>query len=137
MNWDEIEGRLYRTRESDDDLNKMLFAKAFGWSYPLVGAAYHHFHDLTREYGKTDFTGDAEAAFVLARRVLEKARFRIDVREDKSAEVAMSGQDFEEWNPGIYYVVKTAPSLPLAICRCAFQIMKEMSEKSGDKELIG
>lgn len=137
MNWEEIENRLNSSKASEDDLNQILFAEAFGWSYPLVGAAYHHFHDLTRESGKTDFTGNAEAAFVLARRVLEKARFRIDVREDKSAEVAMSGQDFEEWNPGIYYVVKTAPTLPLAICRCAFQIMKEMSEKSAGKDLIG
>lgn len=137
MDWEEIENRLASSKASEDDLNQILFAKAYGWSYPLVGAAYHHFHDMTRQSGKTDFTGDAEAAFVLARRVLEKACFRIDLREDKVAEVAMSGQDYDDRNPGIYYVVKTAPSLPLAICRCAFQIMKEMSEKSALKERIG
>ena len=136
-NWDEIETKLHSAKSSEDDLNKMLFANAFGWSYPLVGAAYHHFDELTRQYGKTDFTGDAEAAFVLARRVLEKARFRIDVREDKSAEVTMSGEDYEEWNPGVYDVIKTAPSLALAICACTVEIMKQMSQKSDAKDLIG
>jgi hypothetical protein len=137
MNWEEIATKLRSAKGTQDDLNKLLFAAAFGWSYPLVGAAYHQFHDMTRESGNTDFTGNSEAAFVLARHVLEKARFRIDVREDQTAEVAMSGEDGNEWNPGVFYVVKTAPSLPLAICQCTLQIMKEMSEKSSDKVLIG
>jgi hypothetical protein len=137
MNWETIETKLLTAKLSEDHLNEMLFAKAFGWSYPLAGAAYHHFNDLTRQSGKADFTGDAEAAFVLARRVLEKARFRIDVREDKSAEVDMSGEDYDEWNPGIYHVVKCAPSLPLAICACTVEIMKQMSQKSETKGLIG
>lgn len=133
-NWNEIEDRLHSAKSSDDDLNKMLFAEAFGWSYPLVGAGYQHFDQLTREYGKTDFTDNAEAAFLLARRVLEKARFKIDVREDKSAEVTMSGDDYDDWNPGFYEVVKTAPTLALAICYCAVEIMKQMSAKPAPVE---
>ncbi|MDW9481760.1 hypothetical protein GOB57_24230 [Sinorhizobium meliloti] len=129
MKWEEIEARLHDARSSDDNLNRMLFAEAFGWSYPLAGAAYQHFEQLTRETERTDFTGNSEAAFALARRVLEKALFRIEVREDKSAEVNMSGQDFDEWNPGIYDVTKTGPSLALAICSCALEIMKQMAEK--------
>lgn len=136
-NWDDIEAKLHSAKSSVDDLNKMLFAEAFGWSYPLVGAAYHHFDELTRQHGKTDFTGDAEAAFVLARRVLEKARFRIDVREDKSAEASMSGDDYDDWNPGSYDVTKAAPSLALAICACAVEIMKQMSQNAAAKDLIG
>jgi hypothetical protein len=130
MQLNEIEDRLRRARGSDHDLNEMLFAKAFGWSYPLIGAAYSHFHGLTRETEKTDFTGNSEAAMVLAHRVLEKCSFKITVNEDRSAVVNMSGQDYDASMPEVYNVTRSERSLALAISACALGIMKQMAERS-------
>lgn len=133
----EIEERLNVTRASDGELNEMLFAHAFGWSYPLTGAGYHHFHDLHRDHGRTDFTGNAQAAFMLARRVLEKAEFGISIDERGSAEVKMSGQDYGAYLCGYYDVTKTGATLAIAVSRCALEVMKQMSEKAETMRMAG
>ncbi|MCS4090221.1 hypothetical protein [Rhizobium sp. BK176] len=137
MEISEIEDRLNLARASDDDLNEMLFARAFGWTYPLTGAGYHHFHGLRREHGKTDFTGNAQAAFTLAKRVLEKAQFDISIDESGYSQVKMSGQHYDSRLCGYYEVAKTGSSLALAVSRCALEVLKQMAEKAETVRMAG
>jgi hypothetical protein len=137
MELSEIEDRLNRTRAADDELNEMLFAQAFGWSYPLTGAGYHHFHGLGSEHGRTDFTGNAQAAFMLAKRVLEKAKFDISIDENGCAQVKMAGQCYDTYLCGYYEVTKTGATLAIAVSRCALEVMKQMSKKAQTMRMTG
>ncbi|MBY3432860.1 hypothetical protein HFN89_01550 [Rhizobium laguerreae] len=136
MEISEIEERFSRIPGSEGELNEMLFAKAFGWSYPLTGAGYHHFHDLSRDHGKTDFTGNAHAAFTLARQVIEKAKFEIAIAESGRAEVRMSGYS-ETWQRCFYDVARTGPTLALAVSSCALEVMKRMSQNAETMRMAG
>ena len=133
MNWIEISKKLEVLKHSDEDVNRALFALGWGWSYPLVGAAYCQFDNDTR-YHKTDFTGDTDSAFALADRVFDNPAFSITLRSDRSADVSVTcepGDDASE----LVGASGSGPSLAIAVVRAVVAL--RLAQATDGAALIG
>lgn len=96
MTWTTIKDRLREVKQSDSRMNEELFAAAYGWSYPLFGAARAEYDSLTRETGRTDYTGDIGSAMALVDRVLDNVTYDFLIVRDKSAVIGLQFHGTED-----------------------------------------
>jgi len=83
----------------------------------LIGAADHQFERLSRENGRTNFTGDTASAMLLAREAFPGCSFSMEVSGNDKASVRLQAK--AEYAPVTELDVKAdGPSLPIAILRC-------------------
>jgi hypothetical protein len=119
MEWSELKSAVENASSADHKLNEALFAQAYGWSYPLFGAARQQFDRETRENGLTNYTGSTDSAIVFTSLVFPKSSFIMQLDDNGVSGVSMTAV-LDEWEAeatGQTSVVGAAKasSLPLAI----------------------
>lgn len=83
----DLHARVCEASGPSYELEQRIFAFAYGWSFPLFGAAHEEWARLSRETARTNYTYSLDATLALAEKLLPDAEYVIGkgkLRPDES-----------------------------------------------------